>query len=133
MSHYTVRTLEITNEAALVAALKELGFTPEVHAEARQLVGYQGDARAQRAHVIVRRDQLTSASNDLGFLRGANGKYEVVVSEYDERAGYGVAWQRKLQCLVGQHVLMLEAPLRGFQAERRKDARGRPQVVLVRA
>lgn len=48
------------------------------------LSGYQGDARSQKAHIVIPRGQISSASNDIGFLREEDGTYTVHVSEYDQ-------------------------------------------------
>jgi hypothetical protein len=39
--------------------------------EGRPLVGYLGDARAERAQIIIPRRQLDAASNDIGFIQFA--------------------------------------------------------------
>ena len=48
--------------------MEELNLHPEVHIEPQHLQGYQGDNRAQKAHIIVRRKYVGGSSNDLGFL-----------------------------------------------------------------
>ncbi len=68
----------------LKKALQDLGFAVLEEGENLQLYGYQGDMRPERAQLVIRREQLTSASNDLGFVRTEKG-YAPVVSEYDER------------------------------------------------
>ena len=86
MSHYTTLETRLVSEKHLVLALKDMGFDEvEVHAEPQPLVGYQGDERAQRAHVIVRRRYLGRDSNDLGFFRNPAGCYELIVSEWDRK------------------------------------------------
>ena len=57
-----------------------------------RLYGYQGDKRADRAHIVIPRGQLSDASNDIGFRREENGTYTAVVSEYDSQIGYGAEW-----------------------------------------
>jgi len=87
MSRYIKGEVKIVNEACLLEALKDLGYTQvEVHAHPTALIGYHGDVRAQRAHVIVRRKFLTGASNDLGFVREEDGRYSCIISEYDTTA-----------------------------------------------
>jgi hypothetical protein len=41
--------------------------------KALKLIGYHGDERPERAQVIIRRSQLDSESNDIGFARGPMG------------------------------------------------------------
>ncbi len=68
----------------LKKALEDLGFAVLEEGETLPLYGYQGDMRPERAQLVIRREHLTSASNDLGFVRTDKG-YVAVVSEYDER------------------------------------------------
>lgn len=138
MSHYLRSTMKIRSEAALVAALRELGFEPAVHAEAAQLVGYHGDRRAERAHVVVPRAQLHGASNDLGFFRNASGEFELIASEFDRSMGVVATrtkrlasaarndrgavpfadWADELATLAGVHVDLETAASLGLTAER---------------
>lgn len=85
MSKYMELRTKLTEEQYLVEALRELGYTPEVCREGTPLVGYMGDERAERAQIVVRRQQLDSASNDIGFARDGT---------LDERAKEG----RQVQC-----------------------------------
>ena len=73
MSKYEVTATELRDVRHLVAALAELGYQAEVHAEGAALVGYEGRERPERAHVIVRRRQIGAASNDIGFARRPMG------------------------------------------------------------
>ncbi len=96
MSAFGQFTTQLCNEEYLVEALRNMGFNPEVHVEPQNLHGYRGDVRADKAHIIIRRDQLSSASNDLGFVRGADGRYTAIISDYDTGAGFGEAWMKQL-------------------------------------
>jgi hypothetical protein len=64
--------------------LKEMGYTPQIHLDkAVNLYGYQGDKRSQKAHIVIPRSQVSSASNDLGW-EIVNGKIVMHISEYDQ-------------------------------------------------
>ncbi len=65
----------------LLAALADLGYTEVEEGEALPLYGYQGDRRPETAELVVRRRNLGSASNDVGFARTPAG-YVPIVSEY---------------------------------------------------
>jgi len=132
MSHFTQGTLEIRDEAALVAALEELGFAGkvEVHLTPSTLYGYRGDARPERAHVIIRRQHVGRLSNDLGFRQEVDGRFTAIVSEYD-RETYGPTWLTRLTDLAGVQRALRLAASRGQRAERRVDERGRHQVVIT--
>src|SRR4051794_28029745 len=87
VSKYLVfEELAFADEACLLAALADLGYGEDrvERGAALPLYGYQGDRRQETAEIVVRRLNLTSASNDLGFARRADGAYVPIVSEYDE-------------------------------------------------
>ena len=96
---HTVETelLQI-NEESLIKALKELGFNPKIHEKAKNLYGYRADQRDQVAHIILPREQVGTASNDIGFERLDNGKYQLHVSEFDQRS-----WSHKMPKLIQQY------------------------------
>jgi hypothetical protein len=69
LSKYEETATEVRQPAHLIAALKELGFRSEFHPAGDNLVGYEGRERPERAQIVVRRDQIGAASNDIGFAR----------------------------------------------------------------
>lgn len=87
MSEYTVVQCEFNDAECIKASLKELGYNFEEHKEAQKLVGFEGGVRQQGAHIIIRRQHVGAASNDVGFNRKADGKYELVISAFDSRRG----------------------------------------------
>lgn len=97
MSRYVqYQIANMKNQEILLAALAELGWDSgkvEVHDQPVALYGYHGDARAEKAHIVIRRSQTgVGSSNDIGFVREADGTYRPIISEYDQsacRAGYG--------------------------------------------
>ena len=86
MSEFTIVDVVFSDEQALIESLNELGYKPVVSEEAQNLYGYQGDKRVQTAHIIIPRNQIGNASNDIGFERQGDGKYKVIISEYDSSA-----------------------------------------------
>ena len=88
MSKYSEAATTVRNQSYLVAALTELGYEPEVHADGAALVGYEGRERPERAHVIIRRVQIGPASNDIGFVRKPDGTFGAVLSEYARGIGF---------------------------------------------
>ncbi len=87
MSEYAIVKIQIKDAIALKDALKEMGYEFEEHKEAQHLYGYEGRKRKQKAHIIVRRHHVGGSANDVGFLKNNNGEYEMIISEYDQRAG----------------------------------------------
>jgi hypothetical protein len=96
MSHYTTLDTTIVSTEFLVQALADMGFAEvEVHEAAQPLVGWRGDLRENQAEVIVRRRHLGRSSNDIGFARNAEGRFEALISEFD-RGRYDQGWLGKL-------------------------------------
>ena len=88
----------------LLAALADLGYSQVDEGESLSLFGYQGDRRPETAEIVVRRNYLGSASNDLGFARTAGG-YVPVVSEYDQRTLHGGQLLPKLRTAYNERVV----------------------------
>lgn len=135
MSHYTTLRTKITDESALVQALNDMGFVPEhveCHAEPQHLVGYHGDQRPETAHVIIRRQHVGSASNDLGFVRGEDGSYQAIISEYDQRTGYGSAWLQRLQQRYAYHTTLAHLARQGFALAEERTEAGTVHMILSR-
>lgn len=110
MSAYSKTPTEFRDGELLIKALEEMGFHP-VNAldNPLPLVGYQGDYRladgeghtrkaedAMKAHVILRRKEVGAASNDIGFVRGEDGKFHAILSDYDRSCGKNEKWVSKV-------------------------------------
>ena len=83
MSEYHEIDIGLKDQECLVKTLEELGYKPQIHADAVALEGYQGDKRKQKAHIVIPRSQVGRASNDVGFEL-VNGEYILRVSEFDK-------------------------------------------------
>ena len=105
---------KLTEEQYLVEALRELGYTPEVCREGTPLVGYMGDERAERAQIVIRRRQLDSASNDIGFARDGGGVYQAIISEYDRGIGFDDAWLGRIVQTYKERQTMAVAKAKGY-------------------
>jgi len=114
MSAYTVIQTQLMSPAYLVKALRDLGFTEvEQHATPQPLVGYFNKTRDQLAEVIIRRKYVGNASNDIGFVRGRDGKFTAIISEFD-RDKYGDTWLMHLNQRYAYHVVMTHLAEQGF-------------------
>jgi len=135
MSHYSEVAIELTDEGCLVAALSRLGFKGkvEVHKEAQAFHGYQGDVRSQKAHIIIRRQHVGPAANNLGFERQADGKYRVWISEFDQKENkYNNTWLGRLKQAYGIEKAMTEAKKRGYRIHEEKMNDGRVRLTMRR-
>jgi hypothetical protein len=114
MSKYEELATVLTEERYLVEALEQLGYKPEVHRAGAALYGYLGDERPEKAQVIVRRQQLNSASNDIGFARDAQGQFRAVVSDYDRGIGFDQGWVGRVAQAYKESQTMAVAKSRGY-------------------
>jgi len=93
MSRYCEVKCAFTDQQELVNALLETKTWTreqiEIHEVPQHLFGYRGDERSQVAHIIIRRKNVGSASNDIGFFRNPDGTFRAIISEYDSGRGYG--------------------------------------------
>jgi hypothetical protein len=122
MSAFITLSLPLRDQECLLAALADLGFPAshvEVHGEPVPLIGYQGDQRVQRANIVLRRQHVGSAANDIGFEWAPTG-FRAHVSQWDQAHGYGPEWIRKLQTAYGRQDALKKERL--AQARARQDA-----------
>lgn len=139
MSAYVTLLTPMTDRECLLHALADLGFGPdkiEVYEEPRALVGYEARERVQAAHVILRRQHVGSASNDLGFLGTPTG-HTLIVSDYDRRS-YGQAWLQRLEDRYVHHARIkeeraAEEERRHIAEEKRKLVQAQKQAIIERA
>lgn len=123
MSRYvTIKTL-FKDKTALLTALMETGkwrlSQIEIHTESQHLFGYTGDQRKEKAHIIIRKRHVGSASNDIGFVKTADETYEAIISEYDSNK-YGVKWVGQLKANYAFHKLKLDQEERGRTVTRER-------------
>ena len=114
MSKYlTFSDIVFKDEALLLAALADVGYTEVERGESLPLYGYRGDQRAERAQLVVRRKHIGSASNDLGFARAEQG-YTPIISEYDKQTMLDGQFLPRLRAAYNERVVeTLQRRLRG--------------------
>lgn len=125
MSAYTVVELEMSDAECIKIALKELGYVFEEHTEAQPLVGFQGDRRQQKAHIIVRREHVGTASNDVGFLRKEDGSYMLIISDYDKR---NVNFTQKIKPLYAKAKVKKQAVKMGYRVQSEVSEKGKIKI-----
>lgn len=114
MSHFTRVRTRLRDADLLAAALTNVGFAQvEIHDEPQTLYGYRGDARPERAEIIVRRQHIGRASNDIGFARQPDGSFEAIISEYDRRR-YDHRWLAQLTQAYGHAAALRYAETHGY-------------------
>lgn len=136
MSHYNDFETTITDEKALVRALCRCNTRDsikvtvdllEVHKDPQNLYGYHNDVRDQKAHVIMRRQIVGSAANDIGFVKNADGKYNAIISDFD-RTFYNQDWLNKLYTYYNVEKSKIELETRGIKYHESLDSKGRIQL-----
>ncbi len=116
MSKFEQQDTILTNKEFLVSALTTLGLTPKVYEQARALHGYQGDERKELAHIVIPKEQVGMASNDIGFFLDPQTKrYSAIISDFDRRPGkYDSAWLGLLSQSYQEHKQIHEAKAKGY-------------------
>jgi hypothetical protein len=116
----------------IVKALQELGYTAEVHDKAKNLEGWHGDQRKQKANIIVKRQNINSAANDVGFLRKADGTFEMIISSFDKHASHGKKFTQELLQLYGKHKTLKQAAQMGYTVRSQSvDNEGRMKIRIM--
>ena len=134
MSKYSEFPTTITDGGHLATALKAMGFEIECHNEPQTLMDYRGYPRPEKATIIIRRNHTgIDASNDIGFVKGTDGAYKAIISEYDESAKFGASWMGELKQSYTEARQMAMAKQKGYVFQGREvvqTAKGK-QVRLV--
>lgn len=132
MSQYiSTQELDVKDLDSLVRALEHLGYVVERHAEPVRLRGYRGDLRAQRAHVVVRKEHTKkAASNDVGWEL-VDGRVVSHISQYDKSVGFDESWRRALVRECGVQRAVARALRAGHRVVRKVDAKGRPRLEMM--
>ncbi len=133
MSHYVECKPGFKDQQALIDALVAVGFERsqiEVHAETTALFGYQGDERPQRAHIVIRREQVGTAANDVGWERMPDGTCRAWISEYDGRHRFNPEMQNRIKQEYAYHAVARQQRALGRTVERRMLDSGEIEVVI---
>lgn len=133
MSHYVECEPGFKDQQALIEALVAAGFERdqiEAHAESVALFGYQGDERPQRAHIVIRREHVGQAANDVGWERLPDGTYRAWISEYDQRHRFNAEMQNRIKQEYAYHAVARQQHALGRTIQRRELENGEIEVVI---
>jgi hypothetical protein len=125
ISHYNSVRSRISRKSTLVSALEKIDNgrwkgCVEVHEQADNLIGYHGDKRAQKAEIIIRRKNIGSSSNDIGFKLQEDGTYAAIISDYDS-GHHSARWLDKLNQTYSCETICETAEENGFSFETREE------------
>jgi hypothetical protein len=133
MSHYVECQTEFRDVQALIVALKACAFEAhqiELHQEAVLLYGYKGDVRPQKAHLVIRREHVGTAANDVGWEKQPNGTYRAWISEYDARHRFNQQLQNKIKQEYAYHAVARQQQALGRTVQRRMLETGELEVTI---
>lgn len=137
MSAYQTQSTVFEDKDSLVKGLGENGYglnTVEVHDTPQTLYDYCGHPRPQKAHIILRRQFVGGAANDIGFLKNTDGTYTAIISEYDSMR-HNAAWITNLTKSYAKHALIKQGKRMGltFLGVSAQKGTGRPIVQFRKA
>jgi len=137
LSEYRKSTTNCKDRECLIDALIEMGYKREhieIHEEAQQLFDFQNrpthytDRNGDKANVIVRRQHVGGAANDLGFkLNPETGTYDAIISAYDS-SKHNPKWLARLKTNYSEKNLIKTAKKQGFKYLGKKVVLGKVQL-----
>lgn len=137
MSEYRKNTTKCKDKAVLIDALVEMGYKREhieVHEEPKQLFDWHGnktyylDKTGDKAHIIVRRQHVGGAANDLGFkLNPETGCYDAIISRYDS-GKHNEKWLAGLKTSYSDGVTKKTLAKNGFKYLGKEMVNGKIQI-----
>jgi hypothetical protein len=101
----------------------------EIHNEPQTLYGYRGDARQEKANMIIRRKDVGMSSNDLGFIKNEDNTYSAIISEFD-KGRYNQSWIDKLKSNYAFQAIRLQQEKKGRKVSRTKLPDGKQRVTI---
>lgn len=134
MSHYVECKTKMTDTAALVDALVAMGYAREhieLHEVPQSLYGYENRARPERANIIIRRQYVGNAANDIGWQRAADGTLQAFISEFDGRHNFTPMRQAQLAQEYSAAVVCRQARASGRTVQRTVLPDGRIQLAIA--
>jgi predicted transposase YbfD/YdcC len=135
MSAYASLKTEFTDQECLLAALADnterCYKTVEVHETPVNLVGYHSDTRSQVANIVIRRNEIGSASNDIGFVKDNDGKFTAIISDYDSHR-HGTKWMTAVKASYTEKRFEKEAKRQGLRFVSREKLNGKTIVKYLK-
>lgn len=141
MSQYFEMETCFRDPEALIAALMQVECYGGKHWTREQieawengqtLIDYHGLKRPEKANIIIRREHVGGASNDIGFVRRDDGTFRAIISEYDREAlGYNAGWLGRLSQRYAVAVLRGQAAKRGMRVVQSQGEDGKIKLQLT--
>jgi hypothetical protein len=134
MSKYKRIECAFKNRESLEAALKEVGVPFEqANGNTLTLYGYDDDARPERAALVIRRHNIESMANDMGFALRPDGTFEAIISDFDSGVGRrGLEILNRVKQAYGVHEVTRKARLQGYSVQRVAAPGGSIRLQLIK-
>ena len=129
MSKFEELRTEMRDARFLREALTNLGHAAEAHAGGITITDYDGNPHPHPAFVVVRK--TAGFLSDFGFTKTADGRFTLVVDEYDERFRLGPAWMGRLLQTYKEKETIAMAKAKGYVL-RGREVTETPRGPLVR-
>jgi hypothetical protein len=133
MSAYSEVQTTFRNPHLLLEALREMGV-PEVQdhiGNPLQLEAYYADEKwDQKAEIIIPKRALGPVSNDIGFVKKADGTYGAVIGDIDDKK-YNAAWMKRLLNVYSEKSIMAVARRKGLRFTGKKTVKGKIRLEFV--
>lgn len=101
-----------------------------MHEEAQTLIDWHGKVRPQKAHIIIRRRFIDGVSNDIGFVKGTDGRYQAIISDYDS-GRHNQQWMTAVKKSYAEHGLIQQAARQGLRFLGKKIVNNKPQLQFM--
>jgi arylamine N-acetyltransferase len=118
MSKFEELRTEIRDACFLQEALADLGHAVEFHAGGIGISDYDGNPHPHRAFVVVRK--TAGFLSDFGFTKTSDGRFALVVDEYDQRFRLGPAWMGRLLQTYKEKETIAMARAKGYALRARE-------------
>jgi len=106
MSHYSTIQTQLVSKKHLVQALRDMGFQKlEVYDTAQILQNAFMNLFNNKAEIIVRSRYNSKLTSDLGFKLSQDGRYNMVIDDFDQ-AMFDKAWFQRLSQRYAYHVAL---------------------------
>src|ERR1700742_5030849 len=115
MSKYIIFETEFFDGKLLIEALAAMGMKgiKNFIGNPQRLEGYEDRLRPETADIIIPKQYVGRASNDIGFKRQPNGSYTAIISDFD-RSRYNTQWLKGLKVEYAEVDLKTKAKKAGF-------------------
>ncbi len=94
------------------------------------MFGYQGDVRPQKASIIIRRQHVGTAADDVEWERQPDGSYRARISEYDVRHRFQPALQNRIRQQYAYQVIAHQQRARSRTVTRERLPSGEIEVTI---